>query len=121
MASVTHMGVRATDHVVLYGLRGIAGGCVQAGYEFFRVNTGGLGSPPDPTGDAPFRIRRGWSLVVTDVDWDYIHPQGAGAAGTRHELVLRVQRLDEPSTVMTVFKSPILLDAAGKGGGRTRA
>jgi hypothetical protein len=48
MASVTHMGVAATDHVVLYALRNIAGGCVQAGYEFFRANVGGLGSAPNP-------------------------------------------------------------------------
>ena len=51
MASVTHMGVPATDHVVLYALHNIAGGCVQAGYEFFRVNVGGLGSAPNPDVD----------------------------------------------------------------------
>ena len=48
MASLTHMGVRATDHVVLYGLRDIAGGCAQAGYEFFPANVGGLGSRRTP-------------------------------------------------------------------------
>ena len=116
MASVTHMGVAATDHVVLYAFRNIADGCVQAGYEFFRANVGGLGSAPNPDVDPPFRVRRGRYLVVTDVDWDYIHPQGAAAAGTRHELVLRVQRLGVPTQVMSVFKSATLLNTDGKGG-----
>jgi hypothetical protein len=34
MASVTHMGVGPADHVVLYALRNIAGGCAQAGYRY---------------------------------------------------------------------------------------
>ncbi|HEY7141410.1 MAG TPA: hypothetical protein VIE44_15005 [Methylomirabilota bacterium] len=71
MASVTHMGVRATEHVVLYALRNIPGGCAQAGYELFRVNVGGHGSAPNPDTDQPFRIPPGRFLVVTDVDWDY--------------------------------------------------
>jgi hypothetical protein len=116
MASVTHMGVAATDHVVLYAFRNVADGCVQAGYEFFRANVGGLGSAPNPDVDPPFRVRRGRYLVVTDVDWDYIHAQGAAAAGTRHELVLRVQRLGVPTQVMSVFKSATLLNTSGKGG-----
>ncbi|HEX9421302.1 MAG TPA: hypothetical protein VGA81_19755 [Methylomirabilota bacterium] len=116
MASVTHVGVPAADHVVLYALRNIAGGCVQAGYEFFRANVGGLGSVPNPDVDPPFRVRRGRHLVVTDIDWDYIHPQGAAAAGTRHELVLRVQRLGVPTQVMSVLKSATLLNTDGKGG-----
>ena len=118
MASVTHMGVAAGDHVVLYAFRNIADGCVQAGYEFFRANVGGLGSAPNPDVDPPFRVRRGRYLVVTDVDWDYIHAQGAAAAGTRHELVLRVQRLGVPTQVMSVFKSATLLNTSGKGGAR---
>jgi hypothetical protein len=112
------MGVGATEHVVLYALRNIPAGCVQAGYEFFRVNVGGLGSTPNPDTDPAFRIPRGRYLVVTDVDWDYIHPQGAGATGTRHELVLRVQNLAAPTKVMSVFKSSTLLNAEGKGGGQ---
>ena len=111
MASVTHMGVAATDHVVLYAFRNIADGCVQAGYEFFRANVGGLGSAPNPDVDPPFRVRRGRYLVVTDVDWDYIHAQGAAAAGTRHELGV-------PTQVMSVFKSATLLNTSGKGGAR---
>ena len=118
MASVTHMGVAATDHVVLYAFRNIADGCVQAGSEFFRANVGGLGSAPNPDVDPPFRVRRGRYLVVTDVDWDYSHAQGAAAAGTRHELVLRVHRLGVPTQVMSVFKSATLLNTSGKGGAR---
>jgi hypothetical protein len=118
MASVTHMGVAATDHVVLYAFRNIADGCVQAGYELFRANVGGLGSAPNPDVDPPFRVRRGRFLVVTDIDWDYIHPQGGAAAGARHELVLRVQRLGVPTQVMSVFKSATLLNTSGKGGAR---
>jgi hypothetical protein len=116
MAFVTHMGVRPADHVVLYALRNIAGGCNQAGYEFFRVNLDGLGSTPNPGADPPFRVRRGWHLVVTDVDWDYIHPQGAAATGTRQELVLRVQNLTTATQVMSVFKSGSLLNGEGRGG-----
>jgi hypothetical protein len=116
MASVTHMGVGPADHVVLYALRNTAGGCAQAGYEFFRVNVGGLGSAPNPDVDQPFRLGRGRFLVVTDVDWDYIHPQGAGAAGSRQELVLRVQNLGVSTKVMSVFKSGSILNAEGKGG-----
>src|SRR5690349_11899076 len=116
MTSVTHMGVAGTDHVVLYALRNIAGGCAQAGYEFFRANVDGLGSAPNPDVDPPFRIRRGRYLVVTDVDWDYIHPQGGAAAGTRHELVLRVQHLRVPTQVMSVFKSSSLPNTDGRGG-----
>jgi hypothetical protein len=116
MASTTHMGVAATDHVVLYALRNITGGCAQAGYEFFRANVGGLGSAPNPDVDPPFRVGRGHDLVVTDIDWDYIHPQGAAAAGTRHELVLRVQHLNVSTQVMSVFKSATLLNSDGRGG-----
>lgn len=116
MASITHMGVAPTDHVVLYALRNIAGGCAQAGYEFFRVNVGGLGSMPNPDVDPPFRVRRGRYLVVTEVDWDYIHPQGAAMAGARQELVLRVQRLPAPTQVMSVLKSASLLNGEGRGG-----
>ena len=116
MASITHMGVAPTDHVLLYALRNITGGCPQAGYEFFRANVGGLGSAPNPDVDPPFHIRRGGHLVVTDVDWDYIHPQGAAAAGFRQELVLRVQRLAVPTQVMSVFKSACLLNGESRGG-----
>jgi hypothetical protein len=119
MASITHMGVAPTDHVVLYGLRSIAGGCAQAGYEFFRVNVDGLGSIPSPDVDPPFRVRRGRYLVVTDVDWDYIHPLGPATAGTRQELVLRVQRLSATTQVMSVFKSSSLLNSEGRGGAQS--
>src|SRR5215469_13825792 len=119
MASVTHMGVAAADHVVLYGLRNIAGGCTQAGYEFFRANIAGLGTAPNPGVDPPCRLRRGRFLVVTDVDWDYIHPQGAASAGTRHDLALRLQGLKTSAQFMTVFKSAALLNTDGKGGARS--
>ena len=83
MASITHMGVAQTDHVLLYALRNITGGCPLAGYEFFRANIDGLGSAPNPDVDqkAPFHIRRGGHLVFTDVDWDYIPPAGRGGGG----------------------------------------
>src|SRR3989442_15949688 len=106
MASVTHMGVPATDHVVLYALRNIAGGCVQAGYEFFRANVGGLGSAPNPDVDPPFRIRRGRHLVVTDIDWDYIHPQGAAAAGPPPHPGPRGPRAGGPPQGLSWVESP---------------
>src|SRR5262249_17392881 len=71
---------------------------------------------PNPDVDPPFRVPRGRYLVVADVDWDYIHPQGAAAASTRHELVLRVQHLGVPTQVMSVFKSATLLNNDGRGG-----
>src|SRR5262245_49257212 len=100
MASVMHTGGAPTDHVVLYALRNIAVGCAQARLPVLPANLAGLGSAPNPDADSPFRLHRGWHLAVTDVDWDYVRPQGAAAAGARHELVLRVQRLADATQVM---------------------
>ena len=84
MASVTHMGVAATDHVVLYSFRSIADGCVQAGYEFFRANVGGLGSAPNPDVDPPFRVRE--------------------ATGGRHIAVTVQPTVETPQQVLAIYR-----------------
>jgi len=70
MATVTHMGVAATDHVVLDALRNIPEGCARVGYEFFprKYRRPWLGTEPCRSAVSHFpralprRHRRGMGL-----------------------------------------------------------
>ncbi|MEM7123235.1 MAG: hypothetical protein AAF563_18280 [Pseudomonadota bacterium] len=56
------------------------------------------------------------SLVVTDVDWQYRHPNGAAEAGTRVVLRVFIQNLANPNERERVFESTIFLNDEGEGG-----
>ncbi|MCL2012482.1 MAG: hypothetical protein FWG75_06825 [Cystobacterineae bacterium] len=47
------------------------------------------------------------ALVVTDVDWQYVHPQGTAAAGSIDILRLFVENLATPSFSQRVFESTV--------------
>src|SRR5207245_1612303 len=77
-------------------LRNLSDGTHEAG-------PGGLG----------WRVPAGQALVITDVDWSYVHPQGAAAAGVIETLRLFVESLATPSGApggpppVVVFESTI--------------
>jgi translation initiation factor IF-2 len=90
MAFVTPVGVRPTDHVVLYALRNIPGGCVQAGCEFFQVKhrrprldaePGRRAAVSGPPGPASRRHRRRLGLHPSAGRGGGGYPSGAGFAG----------------------------------------
>lgn len=84
-------------------------GCGPAKAEFVRVM-------PDGSTDEPFRIPRGYVLVVTDVDWLY----GNAGPGLTRALALYVENIADPSKRQPVFRSTIRLNSDGAGGASER-
>jgi hypothetical protein len=84
-------------------------GCGPAKAEFVRALPGG-------SADEPFRIPRGYVLVVTGVDW--LH--GNAAPGFTRSLVLYVENIAEPSKRQPAFRSSIRLNSDGAGGAGER-
>ena len=80
-------------------MRVLADGNLQGG-------PGGLG----------WRVPAGEALVITDVDWQYIHPQGAAEAGRIQVLRLFVENLATPINTRRAFESAITLGSLGEGG-----
>jgi hypothetical protein len=106
----THMGQRASMHVTLEAVGGLSGGCSgPALFDFVR-------NLPNGNSGGVFRIPSGKVLVVTDVDWQYAHPDGPAAVGTIQTLRLLIENLVNPSLVSRAFESTITLGKAGEGG-----
>ena len=63
-----------------------------------------------------WRVPVGQALVITDVDWEYVHPQGVGAAGKIEVLRLFIENLATPSNTRRAFESTIILSSHGEGG-----
>lgn len=107
------MSLSASQHVVLEVIGGMNGGC-ESGFDFVRnlpngereAGPGGLG----------WRVPVGQALVITDVDWQYVHPQGPAAAGTIEILRLFVEGLADGSDSQREFESTITLSSKGEGG-----
>ena len=106
--------VSARAHVVLEIVGGMNGGCGVARLDFIRIlpdanietGPGGLG----------WRVPVGQALVVTDVDWQYINPQGGASAGTIEVMRLSIQNLGNAAVSRRVFESTITLSSQGQGG-----
>ena len=107
----THLRQPSDQLVVLQSASGDSGcGASTAGLTFRRVFQDGTGALQ------PFQMPPDRSLVITDVDWQYRHPNGAAAGGRRIVLRLFLQNLADPSRQESVFESTILLNAEGEGG-----
>jgi hypothetical protein len=84
------------------------------GLDFFRTF-------PDGGTGGPFRVPAGQVLVVTELDWQYVHPSGAAAAGHIETLRLFIQNLAQPFVQRRAFESTVVLSAVGEGGASTTA
>lgn len=110
----THMRQPASEHVTLEVVGGVTGGCGPALNDFVRIlpnanietGTGGLG----------WRVPEGKILVITDVDWQYVHPNHETAAGKVQILRLIIENLADPSQSRRAFDSTITLSSEGEGG-----
>jgi hypothetical protein len=100
--------------VVLEVVGGINGGCGPAKLDFVRVLPDG-NSQSGP-GGLGWRVPAGLALIVTDVDWQYVHPQGAAAAGSIEVLRLFIENLATASHTRRAFDSTITLSSKGEGG-----
>lgn len=109
------MGVlSAHQHVVLEVVGGMNGGCGPARLDFVRIPPdGGIETGPGGSG---YRVPVGQALVITDVDWQYVHPQGAAVAGRIEVLRLFIENLTTPSHTRRAFESTITLSSHGEGG-----
>lgn len=108
---ITHTGQSPRDHVTLEVVGGVQCGCEEAEalLDFIRVLPNGKA-----TGN--FRVPSGAFLVVTDVDWQYIHPDGSAGAEGIQILRLFIQNRREPSTCSRAFESTVVLSGLGQGG-----
>lgn len=110
-APQTHLGQAPGELVVLESASGDTGcGSTTAGTTFRRVFQDGTGSLQ------PFAMPADRSLVITDIDWQYRHPDGAAEAGLRVTLRLFLQNLADPDRRERVAESTIVLDGDGEGG-----
>ena len=108
------MAVSASQHVVLEVGGGMNGGCGPAKLDFVRVLPDG--STQSGPGGLGWRVPVGQALVITDVDWQYKHPQGAAAAGNIQVLRLFIENLATTSHTRRAFESTITLSSHGEGG-----
>jgi hypothetical protein len=104
----------AHQHVVLELVGGLNGGCGPGKLDFLRVlPDGGFEAGPSGLG---WRVPVGQALVITDVDWQYIHPQGVAGAGKNEVLRLAIENLTNVSQTRRAFESTITLSSHGEGG-----
>jgi hypothetical protein len=110
---LTHTGQPANQQVVLQNVQSSSSPCVNASgtaEDFMRVLPNGVRGP------AFFRIPAGEAFVVTDFDWSYDDPDGAGAAGRRIVLRLWIANIANLAGNHPVALSTIILNDEGKGG-----
>jgi hypothetical protein len=109
--AITHVGQPIDQHVTLRVLDGEECGTVLAPLDFERI------MPDGRRVVGYFRVPKGKVFVVTDVDWGYVHPEGAAGAGKLQFLRLYIQNIADPrSTYDRAFESPIVLSSQGEGG-----
>ena len=104
-----HTGQPPSQHVTLELIGGVLGGCDRSGLDFTRTL-------PDGGSAGIFRIPAGQILVVTDVDWQYVHPQGSLGADKIETLRLFIENLADRSISRRAFESTVVLSKAGEGG-----
>jgi hypothetical protein len=104
----------ASQHVVLELVGGLTGGCGDAELDFVRnLRDGTREAGPGGLG---WRVPGRHALVITDVDWQYVHPDGPAAEGTIQTLRLFVENLADDSNSQREFESTITLSSSGEGG-----
>ncbi len=108
------MALAASQHVVLEIVGGMNGGCGPAKLDFLRILSDG--TVQTGSGGLGWRIPVGQALVITDVDWQYVHPQSAAAAGKIEVLRLFIENLANASNTRRGFESTIILSSHGEGG-----
>jgi hypothetical protein len=110
-AQTAHTGQSPNQHVVLTRDPSIAGGCGLQQSEFFRIFSDGTKA------SAPFRVPKGWLLVITDVDWWLGDFKSPGSAGTNlyFELALEHQQLPVITTYR-VFRDVGTTDSGNRVG-----
>jgi hypothetical protein len=104
---------RASAYVVLEVVGGMNEGCGNAQWDFVRNHRDGH-SESGP-GGLGWRVPPRLALVVTDVDWQYAHPDGADAAGMIQILRLFVENLMDGET-QREFESTLILGSRGEAG-----
>lgn len=103
-----------SQNVVLEVVGGMDGGCGPTRLDFVRILAdGNAQSGPEGLG---WRVPVGQALVITDVDWQYLHPLGAKAAGRIEVLRLFIENLATPTDTRRAFESTITLSSHGEGG-----
>jgi len=110
----THMGQPASEHVTLEVVGGLQGGCGPALNDFVRVLPDG--NSESGAGGLGWRVPEGKILVVTDVDWQYVHPNHGTATGKIQTLRLFIENSADPSRSRRAFESTITLSSEGEGG-----
>lgn len=113
-ATQTHIRKPASEHVILEVVGGVTGGCGPALNDFVRVLPDGSGE--SGAGGLGWRVPEGKILVVTDVDWQYVHPNHGTSAGKVQILRLIIENLADPSRTRRAFESTITLSSEGEGG-----
>ena len=112
--NLSHLGQPGGEHVTLEVVGGMKGGCGRAELDFVRVlPDGDIETSPGGLG---YRVPEGKLLVVTDVDWQYVHPKGAEGAGKIQILRLTIENLSKPENRRRAFDSTITLSIQGEGG-----
>lgn len=112
-----HAELKPSQMVVLEVIGGSNSGCdTPAKFDFVQLNADGTHKPgTSPSGT--FRVPAGKVLVVTDVDWQYVHPNGAAGAGSDMTLRLSVKNLANAYMPGNrAFESTITLSSKGEGG-----
>jgi hypothetical protein len=110
--NLSHLGQPVGEHVTLEVVGGMKGGCGRDQLDFVRVLPDG-NTESSPGG---YRVPEGKVLVVTDVDWQYVHPKGADGAGKIQVLRLSIDDLTKPGNGRRAFDSTITLSGQGEGG-----
>jgi len=108
----THLGQSSGSHVVLEVAGGVLSGCGPEFLDFYRVLPDGNreGSP----GGTGWRIPTGKVLVITDVDWQYIHPDAK--PGQIQVLRLNIENLADDFIQSRAFESTVVLSNIAEGG-----
>jgi hypothetical protein len=106
--AITHIGQRASEYLLLDPVR-LPSPTEDCRWDFVRFLPNGATA-------GFFRVPYGKALVVTDVDWQYVHPSGGAGANKLMTLRLFVQNLTDPIKDFRAFESTIVLSSEGHGG-----
>jgi hypothetical protein len=112
--NLSHLGQPPGEHVTLEVVGGMKGGCGPAQLDFVRVLPDG--NTEAGPGGLGYRVPKGKFLVVTDVDWQYVHPKGAEGAGKIQVLRLSIENLAKPGNSRRAIDSTVTLSSQGEGG-----
>ncbi|MBW8889072.1 MAG: hypothetical protein JF616_15065 [Fibrobacteres bacterium] len=109
--------INPSQIVVLEVIGGSGSGCEgPARLDFVQLGPDGKPKPgTSPSGT--FRVPAKKVLIVTGVDWQYVHPDGAAGAGNIMTLRLMVKNIaDTFAPGNRAFESTVTLSAKGEGG-----